>query len=318
MPFHWKIDECAVYFDRLLLRGWCHDPEKRVVKIEAVFPDSAPALALSRFAQPSPDVAAAVDPSAHHSRFDEWLTPPAEILGRDFSLRFTFDDGSSILGESVQMCAAQGDPFHSSWVRFLARLHEIKSGAILEIGSRARSAVTQRHHLPAHLDYVGLDILPGPNVDVVGDAHRLEELFGRNRFAAIFSIAVFEHLAMPWKVALEINRVLAPGGIVFTGSNQTWPMHEEPWDFFRFSQHSWKTLFNHATGFEVIETAAGEPARIYPCRTLTSTKALPDSLGYLGSSVIARKISDTALSWPVSIETASSGEYPKGELVVAP
>ena len=316
MPFHWKVDECTVYFGRLLLRGWCHHPTQLVAKIEAVFPGVS--LALSRIGLPSPDVATAVAPSAHHARFDDWITPPAEFLGHEFSLHFTFADGSTFLGEAAQMNAAQGDPFHACWAHFLEHLQRIPSGAILEIGSRARSAITQRQHLPQHLEYLGLDILPGPNVDLVGDAHELSRLFPERRFAAVFSMAVFEHLAMPWKAALEINHVLAPGGLVFTGSNQTWPLHEEPWDFFRFSSHAWRTLFNPATGFEILEAACGEPARIYSCRTLTSTTALPDSIGYLGSASIARKISETTLSWPVPLATAATGTYPAGELTTAP
>ena len=35
------------------------------------------------------------------------------------------------------------------------------------------------------MDYVGLDIMEGENVDVVGDAHALSESVGRNRFDGI-------------------------------------------------------------------------------------------------------------------------------------
>src|SRR5438874_11860869 len=98
---HWKIDECAVYFDRLHLRGWCFHSTPPIVRVEAIFPSPTGTVALASFGQPSADVGAAVDPHATHCRFDEWLSLPAEALGRDFSLRFTLGDGTTRLGQSV-------------------------------------------------------------------------------------------------------------------------------------------------------------------------------------------------------------------------
>lgn len=314
MSLAWKVDECAAYFDRLRLRGWCWHHGARIVHVAAVFPSPTPAVPLASFGLPSADVAAAVDPAATHCRFEEWVSAPPAALGRDFALHFTLADGTTLVGESVITNATHDDPYFLCWEHFLTAINGCPRGAILEIGSRARSALTHRDRIPAHLSYVGLDILAGPNVDVVGDAHRLVELFGRTRFVAAFSLSVFEHLAMPWSVALELNRVLAPGGLVYTATHQTWPLHEEPWDFWRFSRHSWQTLFNPATGFEVVEVAAGEPARVHACRTSPATRGLPDCPAYLGSACIARKISETTLSWPVSLEIAARGNYPGGEL----
>jgi SAM-dependent methyltransferase len=315
MPLHWKIDECAAYHERLHLSGWCFQAAPRVVKIEAVFPEPATIVPLRHLGLPSPDVAAAVDPAATHARFDEWLTVPNDALGFDFTLRFTFEDGTSADGGSALGNATAGDPYFASFGKFLALLNAFPGGTVLEIGSRARSALTNRQHIPPHLDYVGLDILAGPNVDVVGDAHRLAEIFGSRRFVAAFSFSVFEHLAMPWKVALELNRVLEPGGLVYTATHQTWPVHEEPWDFWRFSQYSWQTLFNAATGFEIIEAVSGEPARVHACRTNPVTRDIPGSrAAYLGSASTVRKTADTTLTWPVPVETAARDSYPAGEL----
>ena len=318
MPLHWKIDECSVHFDRFRVRGWCHHAPVPIVAVEAVFAELPGVFALRSLGLPSPDVAAAIDPAATACRFDEWLEVPAAALGRDFALRFTLADGSRLTGESAQGNAAAGDAFHACWANFLALLHAIPSGTVLELGSRARSAITRREVIPPHLGYLGLDILPGPNVDLVGDAHELSRLFPGRRFVAAFSFSVFEHLAMPWKVALELNRVLEPGGLVFTQTHQTWPVHEEPWDFWRFSRHSWQTLFNPATGFELVETAHGEPARIHACRAGAFNRGLADEPAWLGSDSIVRKISDTALAWPVPVATAAAGNYPAGELTAPP
>jgi hypothetical protein len=319
MSLHWKIDECSVHFDRLRVRGWCHHASGAIRAVELIFADPPHRHRLVSLGQPSPDVAAALgQPSAENSRFDEWAVIPEEALGHDFTVAVTLDDGSVIEAGSGQANAMAGDPFHACWASFLRRLHEIPSGTVLEIGSRARSAVTRRADVPAHLNYVGMDILAGPNVDVVGDAHALEALFGRNKFVAAFSFSVFEHLAMPWKVALELNRVLSVGGIVFTQTHQTWPIHEEPWDFWRFSKHSWQTLFNSATGFEVVEAAHGDPARIFALRTSAVTRRLPYEPAYLGSDSIVRKTGETELVWPVPLTVAARDSYPAGEMAAPP
>ena len=318
MDLKWKIDECSVYFDRLRLRGWCFNASSPIVKVEAVFPEPATMVPLSSFGQPSSDVAASVHAGATRCRFDEWLRVPGEALGRDFRLRFTLADRSTVESESAIANACLGDPYFACWDHFVDMLRTIGSGEVLEIGSRARSGLVYRSFVPSKLSYVGMDILQGPNVDVVGDAHELEKMFGRHRFVAAFSRSVFEHLAMPWKVAVELNRVLVPGGIVFTSTHQTWPLHEEPWDFWRFSQYTWPAIFNPATGFEVVEAASGEPARIHPIHANPATHALPNAPAFLGSASIVRKISETELEWPVPLESVVRRAYPPGELKQAP
>ncbi len=314
MSLQWKIDECSAYFERLRVRGWCFDSSSPIVRVDVVFSTQTTVMQLVSFGQASPDVAGSIDPNATHCRFDEWLTVPVGALGRDFTLRFTFEKGRTFESGSALENACRGDPYFACWDHFVDQLRTLKAGVVLEIGSRARSAITYRSFIPQQLEYVGMDILPGPNVDLVGDAHELEALFGRHRFVAAFSRSVFEHLAMPWKVALELNKVLRPGGFVFNSSHQTWPLHEEPWDFWRFSTNSWRTIFNAASGFEVQEAVCGEPSRIHAIHSNPATYSLPDSPAYLGSASIVRKIAETSLAWPVELNVASRENYPPGEL----
>jgi len=313
MSLHWNVDAYSIHHDRLHVRGWVHHSPVGVAKVRAVFPAPVGSLPLASFGSASPDLVSVLGADAAQSRFDEWLTLPPNLLGADFSLTFELANGEVLSTGSVHQAATYHDPFHACWSRFLKMLYAMPPGVVLEIGSRARSAITRRE-VSGHHDYVGLDILPGPNVDVVGDAHDLRQLFKRERFIAAFSFSTFEHLVMPWKVAVELNSVLAQGGLVFTQTHQTWPMHEEPWDFWRFSKHSWGALFNPVTGYEVVEASAGDFAEIYPCRPNSITRGLSGQSAYLGSASIARKVADTTLSWPVSTEVAACGMYPKGEL----
>ncbi len=314
----WKIDLCSAYFDRMWLRGWCFVRGAEIIAIDALFPAGSGPVRLVSFGLPSPDVAAAIDPSASHARFEEWVALPAGQSGRDFTLRLHLADGSALETTSVHQCARDGDAGHACWYHFLDALQKFDGGDALEIGSRARSAITRRQLIPAKLGYVGMDILPGPNVDLVGDAHQLSAVVGPRKFVAAFSLSVFEHLAMPWKVALELNRVLVPGGLVFVNTHQTWPLHEMPCDFWRYSNDTWPCLFNAMTGFEIVEVAQGEPAQVHGLWDSPVARHLPESPAFLTSNVIARKIGETKLEWPVPTAVASPGSYPAGELAEPP
>jgi len=315
----WKIDEAAAYFERLRLAGWCYLSKEPIVRVHAVFGDGEHVYLLESFGQPSPDVAANIGEGAKRCRFDDWLTPPRNFIGRDFSLVFETADGMRYLGRSVLEQGASDDRYFQLWASFAKRLDQLSPGRVLEVGSRARSAITRRELIPWNCEYIGIDICEGPNVDIVGDAHKLASLVEPGSIAAIISFSVFEHLAMPWKVALEFNKVLRPGGIVFTQTHQTWPVHEEPWDFWRYSEFTWNAIFNSATGFRVLEVAVGEPARIHSCRANPVTRDLPETRkAYLGSSSIVEKVAESKLEWPVPTQVATQGEYSRGNLQAPP
>lgn len=128
----------------------------------------------------------------------------------------------------------------------------------LEIGSRD---VTGSHNLRASFDkgqYVGFDYYAGPNVDVVGDAHKLSTYFDEP-FDVIYSTAVLEHLAMPWVAAEEIAKVLKPGGLLFLETHFSTSAHERPWHFFQFSDMALRALFSPALGIECIEASMSNP-----------------------------------------------------------
>jgi hypothetical protein len=235
--------------------------------------------------------------------------PPGQVRP-EMDLVLRQDDGALMLFSYPAGEISGRDPYHSVFLDFAARLKGLASGDVLEIGSRARSGNVYRGVVPEHLGYLGLDVKSGPNVDVVGDAHDLSGLFPDRTFAAVFSIAVFEHLAMPWKVAVEINRVLEPGGLLFIGSHQAFPLHEEPWDFWRYSDQAWRGLFNAATGFEILAVAMGEPVALVARALNGATYGMDQSRAFLGSAVLCRKTSATGLDWPVELGQVVPSSYP--------
>ncbi|MEK7779280.1 MAG: class I SAM-dependent methyltransferase [Pseudomonadota bacterium] len=204
------------------------------------------------------------------------------------------------------------DPYHRLFADFVKNVNAMPTPSVLELGSRARSGNVYSSVFNNHVSYKGLDIAPGVNVDIVGDAHELSQLFTEHeKFDAIFSISVFEHLAMPWKVVLECNKILKPNGMIFIASHQTWPLHDAPWDFWRFSSSAWQALFNSATGFKVIETVMG-----LPCSIKSNAPSEKELIGlynqpaFLGTAVIAQKNGETRLEWPVDTKIIVEGLYP--------
>lgn len=218
-------------------------------------------------------------------------------------------DGRTLRFDSPGVAEILADRGHRLFPEFADRVRAQPRGAMLEIGSRARSGVTRRDLAPPEWEYVGVDIVAGPNVDVVGDAHELSRLLPRDHFDAAMSLSVFEHLLMPWKVVIELNRVLKPGGLVFVQTHQTFPLHDEPWDFWRISADAWPALFNAKTGFRIIDSGMAEPL-MFVARRWHPGVNLHESRGCAVSSVIAEKVGNTELSWDVELRDVLGSQYP--------
>lgn len=186
---------------------------------------------------------------------------------------------------------------------------------VLEIGSRIVTSESQRVHFQDVNSYTGFDYYKDENTDVVGDAHQLSRYFGGRKFDAIFSRSVFEHLAMPWLVALEINRLLKPGGVTFHSTHPAWPIHEMPWDFWRFSSEGMKALFPDTLGFQVLSCRMNSPVRMYMEQPLECLE-FPLFRSYAGVAILAQKIQDfdeSVFRWNASLAgvVGEGSHYPE-------
>ena len=186
---------------------------------------------------------------------------------------------------------------------------------VLEIGSRqvVPGGESKRALFP-ECSYVGFDYYPDANTDVVGDAHELSKSFGCE-FDAVFSLAVFEHFAMPWVVAAEINKVLKVGGLTFHSTHFAFPIHERPWDFWRYTDQALRILFSPPLGFEVIRSEFDTPARMHPDLPREDLMHLPLEAVWVGISVLARKTADidpAKFVWSASVAECLGGDshYP--------
>jgi SAM-dependent methyltransferase len=185
------------------------------------------------------------------------------------------------------------------------------SPRVVEVGGRARSGVLHNEMLGPVAEYVGVDVLPGEGADVVADAHEMSAVLGRDRFDFACSYAVWEHLALPWKVVLELNRILVTGAYAYILAPQTCGMHDLPWDYFRFSDQAFRSLFAPETGFEVIETTRSHPLHVFPFFSLEPQWAdAQNAAGFFNVSVLVRKTGPTSLEWPVDHTRLADSPYP--------
>jgi hypothetical protein len=149
---------------------------------------------------------------------------------------FTLPAGTGRASQQIDLMATGYAPIPKTEpdappVEQFAGMVNRECGSVLEIGSRVVSpgSRSKRSLFSPHVQYTGFDIYPDANTDVVGDAHALSLYFPKDtKFDAIFSLAVLEHTAMPWMIALEINKLLPVGGLSFHNVPFTCPLHETP------------------------------------------------------------------------------------------
>jgi SAM-dependent methyltransferase len=105
---------------------------------------------------------------------------------------------------------------------------------IFDIGSKDARGSYAFGSPPDGAKVVCVDIAPGPNVDLVADAHDMH-MVADNSVDFVASVSVLEHVRYPQKVMKEIFRILKPGGIVYINVPFVFPFHADPDDFYRFS-----------------------------------------------------------------------------------
>jgi hypothetical protein len=304
----WHIDEFFFFRGFVWAHGWI-SREQPLRKLLAILPQGETRVFSGSLSMPSADVEASLGESGKQSRFYCHIAVPDSTEAMNMRIIAEADSGEQTELENFRSTLLTTDPYHHLQATFFSMLSH-QTGRVLELGSRNRSGTVRKGLVPSHLEYVGLDILSGDNVDVVGDAHELSHIFPLESFDAVFATSVFEHLMMPWKVVIELNRVLKRGGLVMLTSHQSWPLHETPWDYWRFSDQGWRALFNAVTGFEILETALGERCSIVPRVLHPPTLDLDLQPAFCGSAVLCHKIANTNLQWDVGIRDLINTTYP--------
>lgn len=151
---------------------------------------------------------------------------------------------------------------------------------VLDVGSHSydeQGSYRSLFPLPRY-QFVGLDLVPGPNVDVVPhDPYSWEEL-ATDSIDAVVSGQTFEHNPFFWVTMAEVARVLRPGGVVAVVAPSAGDVHRFPLDCWRFYPDAWLAVCAFV-GLEVVESYV-------EART---NRKMTDGLMWRDSFVVARK-----------------------------
>lgn len=102
-------------------------------------------------------------------------------------------------------------------------------------------------------EHVGCDVVQSSEhcVDILCPATAIPLEDGA--FDTVLCTQVIEHVADHALVLKEAFRLLKPGGTLILSAPMYWPLHEEPYDFFRFTKHGLDYLLSQ-TGFVTVAT----------------------------------------------------------------
>lgn len=135
----------------------------------------------------------------------------------------------------------------------LIRRHLAQYGPakVLDVGAMSLNGAYRPLFDPQRWAYTGLDLGPGPNVDVVVE-DPYDWPLADESYDLVVSGQVFEHVEFFWLSILEIRRVLKPGGLAFLAVPSRGPQHRHPVDCWRFYPDGHAALAKWS-GLELVE-----------------------------------------------------------------
>lgn len=143
-------------------------------------------------------------------------------------------------------------PSVMAWCRAVVALYRLNRGRVLEVGSFDVNGSVRPLFDRAEV-YVGVDIRPGPGVDVVVDPDTLEAGVPLAGADVVISTEMLEHCQRPWLTVPAMARALVDGGhLVVTTRGFGYGEHDYPSDFWRYNDQSIRLLLVDA-GLEVLE-----------------------------------------------------------------
>lgn len=160
-------------------------------------------------------------------------------------------------GGQPRLSSLQVDLSHPWYLHYRSLFGDLQKaaryahGRMLDIGCGNKPFETVfSGNVSAHF---GCDIVQssGSRADVICPATELP--FKDESYGTVLITQVIEHVADHQALLREAFRVLASDGILILSGPMYWPLHEEPYDYFRFTEHGLRFLMKKF-GFIEVET----------------------------------------------------------------
>ena len=113
---------------------------------------------------------------------------------------------------------------------------------VLNVGAGDRQ---YREYFP---NQVTLDAAQCGSTDIVGDIHTIRI---QGKYDVILCTQALEHFYDPQRALDNMRRALNPGGKLIMTVPLIYPLHEEPHDYFRFTEHGLRHLLREWNGVEI-------------------------------------------------------------------
>lgn len=137
---------------------------------------------------------------------------------------------------------------------------EIKGKRVIEVGSyNINESLRDYIENGKPSEYIGVDILEGPGVDIVCKAENIVETFGQNSFDIVVSTELLEHVE-DWRTVISnLKNICKIGGTILISTRSLgFPHHSYPYDFWRYEIIDMKNIFSDC-GIMILESDNQEP-----------------------------------------------------------
>jgi len=105
---------------------------------------------------------------------------------------------------------------------------------ILDVGSYDVNGCYRTLFDTSQFNYTGLDLSPGPNVDIVPKKVYSWTELPSNSYDVVISGQAFEHIEFFWVTMSEMTRILRPEGLMCVIAPRGFVLHRYPVDCYRF------------------------------------------------------------------------------------
>lgn len=89
-------------------------------------------------------------------------------------------------------------------------------------------------------EYVGADMREGLGVDMLLNLHNID--LPSESAGTVFCLDTLEHVEYPHRALEEIYRILKPNGIAIISSTMDFPIHDFPYDYWRFTPQAFSSI----------------------------------------------------------------------------